>query len=231
MKAKEQTTEDLRRLVERVVREVVVGERAGVGKGTESEPQETTKIHAFDGTVLTAKIAEQYPRNQTLHIGPRAVMTPSALEILKDRRIRWVRGTVASNSQGTLVADADGLRRCATLSRQLSGRGYEGIRGCGLKDLIARVKEESKNHSPLVHLVIAQSPQAAVWNIYQASVACAVQVSTTDDPLEIITNVRPRVWILDARRLTVGALVQLADRCLMASASVLHHALQNGGAG
>jgi hypothetical protein len=226
------TAEQLKELVARVVREVLRAGQYQPSKPAQdrSSPSLSSPSTAaarvvapaeykneFAGPVLTAKIADTLIKNESLRVGARTVITPSAADVLRSRGIRVIRGGHAglrrSSGASVLIADADGLRRCASLSRQLASRHHEGVRGVGLPDLIASVSNASSQG-----MVIADLPQSCVWLLHREANLCAAQVGVLDDPMEIAQKMQPRVWVLDAKRLTAAALAQLADRCLVATA-------------
>ena len=196
----------VRRIVERVLIEVRQGSEP---KRVSLDEQQVT----FFGNVLTIDIVKQFDARKSLTIAATTVVTPAARDELRSRGIAIVRGVSIRHDvlrAGVVpIADADGLRRCAVLARQLAARELGEVRGMGLDDLVKQVTTIG-----VAGFVAANMPQSIVWQLHKQHNVRAAQVADVGEIAEIDRMVRPQVWVVDMRRQSLMSAVRLVERCL-----------------
>jgi hypothetical protein len=219
----------LRALIEKIVREALAGltVNAVATPSAAANPAQTklpavtrtagakseSASHAFTGSVLTAEHAEGFPRDVSVSIHAKTVITPAARDILRTRHVKVIRGGFVRHHlpQGGViaVADVDGLRRCAVIARQLAAQGFGEIRGMGWNDLIERV---AKGSTPA--FVTANLPQQTVWDLCHNQNMRAAQVSDFQEATEVQQAMQPQVWVIDMRRQSLSTAIGLIQHCL-----------------
>jgi hypothetical protein len=167
----------------------------------------------------------------TLRVNRRAVVTPAALDWLKQKKIRVVRGIAADDSAkratGTkvsaesreqpaigcaMVVDMVSPQRAAGVTRQLGLRGLDVVEGT-IDQLVAEHVQASKlNSAP--GILLSDLPAVDVDLLARQHSLSVAAVDSVGQVRLIVARMQPRVWVLDASRLHLSGMVAVAETCL-----------------
>ncbi len=165
----------------------------------------------YNGNVLGLGECETLKEMKTIRVAALTVVTPAARDWLKTHGVQieyaGLTGSRSARTVGILVADADGLRRCAFVSNQLGQRGVS-IRGLGLADLFQACKEHAS-----LGFVLTGQPQRIVAECFHTGLS-AVQISGRDHLAELEEMLRPSVWVVDMRDQTLPSVTNRIHTCI-----------------
>ncbi|WP_164103167.1 hypothetical protein [Candidatus Laterigemmans baculatus] len=162
-----------------------------------------------------------------LELAPRAVVTPAAADQLRHRGIEVVRGaavcsqsaasqplqyqSVSAGAAATTtlcwIADANHAERTAAYVRQLASRGLSVASVASLPRSAAEVP-------PGIGVVISDLPALQVDHFARQLSIPSAAVTGIADVGRIAAAFVPRIWVLDAERLSFSGRVAVAAECV-----------------
>lgn len=173
--------------------------------------------------VVSLRVLESLPEGTPrVEIGLRAVLTPAAADLLRQRGVQVVRGD-HSGSQATSeaplpanvgcwIADADHPERVAGYVRQLAGRGVSAAS-------LELPLRSGPDFFGAVGVLIAALPAIHVDHFARQLSLSAAAVGSLSEVSRIAAAMSPAVWVLDAERLSFSGRVAVAAECFRLSPS------------
>lgn len=208
-------------LIDRVVREVLarLGSAGSAVPASgrpvadpASAPQESDR-HCFafaDRVISVDSLAEVPAGVERVLVETSAVITPAARDLACQRGIVWIRQgeTPLPAREVLLIADTDSSARAAGLSHQLASRGISATPN----DPDALLKKIQDGRAG--GLVLSDLPAGFVCAACRTDSVRAAAVSELNELNPIAAQMRPNLWVIDMRRVSLSKAIVLAERCI-----------------
>lgn len=168
--------------------------------------------------VVSLRALESLPEGASrVEIGARAVLTPAAADLLRQRRVEVVRGDrsgkqpkpegVPAVESCCWIADADHPERTSGYVRQLAGRGLSAAS-------VELPQKSAPNFPGATGVVVAELPAIHVDHFARQLSISAAAVGSLSEVSRIAAAMSPAVWVLDAERLSFSGRVAVAAECI-----------------
>lgn len=208
-------------MIDRVVREVLARlGSAGSTASTSSRPaasqegkeqERESRCFSIADRVLSVESLAAVPAGvDRVQIQPATVITPAARDIARERGIIWIRqGESPQAERGVLlIADTDSPARSSGLRHQLATRGLLAT-STDPDSLLKRIGQD-----PATGLVLSDLPAGFVCKACRNEAVRAAAVSELNELSAIAAQMKPNLWVIDMRRVSLSKAIVLAERCI-----------------
>jgi len=173
--------------------------------------------------VVTAAVLEKLslPNGVTLLVSPKAVITPSAIDLLKQRRIRWTRSkTTVSTSAVTIPVRWQLLASTVTptvrtlldhVSRSLNGWRRQLVGASSEVIEIAGRAIATADFDRV--LILAQAAELVACETNRNLKVRAAVIHSAEHLREVEAQMSPNVWVLNPQRRSFMELRQIVQAC------------------
>ena len=174
--------------------------------------------------VVTAAVLEKLalPHGVTLLVSPKAVITPSAHDVLKQRKIRWTRtksaaavftATTAPVRWQLLVSAVTPTVRTLLdhISRSLSGWRRQLV---GTSNEVIEIAGRAVSTADVDRvLILAQAAELVACETNRNAKVRAAVISSTEQLRSVETQMSPNVWVLNPQLRSYMELRQIVQAC------------------
>jgi hypothetical protein len=194
-----------------------------------SQPQSEPPRHGvLDQVVSLASVVSLPKSTLCIEILPRAVVTPAAADWLRQHGVSVARGSVAKVDEGASssplsvassvassvelprwILDVDRPDRAAAYAKQLLHRGVT-VHPTDLQHITATWQPHTLERG----IVVTSFSPMMVDLFARQGMVSAVEVGSVDRVRRIAQTMQPKIWVIDAERLSFSSLVTVAAECL-----------------
>ncbi len=182
----------------------------------------------FDQVISLASVASLPKSVHSIQVLPRAVITPAAFDWLRQHGVSITRGALvkvaeivtanaASLPLTRWILDVDQPERAVAYAKQLLSRGVT-VHPTDIGHVASTWQPQTLERG----IVVTNFPPLLVDRFARQGMVSAVEVDSVDRVRRVSQSMQPKIWVIDAERLSFSSLVAVAAECLRTVTAARH---------